>query len=66
MSNVAKAALEQHMAEDDEEPSTDGDADEISPFREALREAWDASKKGDADAFAEAFDAAIEIKLAER
>ena len=67
--SVAKAALEHHLSED-REAADDGEeqaaGDEESPFRDALREAFDASKNGDAEAFAEAFEAAIEIKLAEK
>lgn len=70
MSNIAMKALEEHLEsgdedEDAEEPDNSGEA-EASPFREAIREAFDASKSGDTDAFAEAFEAAIEIKLSER
>ena len=73
MSSIADKALEAHLSAPvnghagegpDEEDDDGGDAEDASPSREALREAWAAVKGNDFDGFADAVESLIEIKLA--
>lgn len=64
MSTVASKALEEHLGEPEEGESEDGDSEE-SPAREVLREAWQAVKGNDFEAFADAVESLVEIKMAE-
>lgn len=67
MSAIAEKVLEEHLSSGEpQEEEREGVDSSSSPSREALREAWEASKSGDFDSFADAIEALVDIKVAER
>lgn len=68
--SLAAAALERHLTGDGEveEEPTEGEEGVSAPSasREALREAWEASKADNFEGFADAIEALVDIKMAER
>lgn len=63
--SIAEKALEAHLAADDVAGHEEGAAEQVSPSREVLREAWSAVERKDFDGFADAVEALVEIKLSE-
>ena len=67
--SLAAEALERHLTGDvepEESPSDDDGTPVPSASREALREAWEASKADNFEGFADAIEALVDIKMAER
>lgn len=56
-SDLAKAAVKRGPKK--------GAAEDVNPFKEALREAYDAMKSDDFDGFASALESAVSIRLSE-
>lgn len=59
MGSLAQVALSKKK----DAPESNKKDSGVSPFKDAMKEAWEASKADKFEDFAEAFEAAVEIKI---